>query len=134
MKAWNFDPERAKAGTVDPNPSRSTRIRALLHLYTETQASHGAVMVLWRWCFDVQPFPALATAESELLEAIDGLHPGDAVDSMIQEHEDPYVKTLFVDNLAATGFFSNDHANWRTRHLRLRAQHVRWRITNLDWR
>ena len=53
---------------------------------------------------------------------------------MIQEHEEPYIKTLFVDNLAATGFFSDGHANWRTRHLRLRAQHVPWRITTLDWR
>ena len=105
----------------------------------ETQASHGAVMVLWNgalmfWKSGRQPFPALSTAESELLEAIEGLQTGDAVDSMIQEHEEPYVKTLFVDNLAATGFFSDGHANWRTRHLRLRAQHVRWRITNLDWR
>ena len=105
----------------------------------ETQASHGAVMVLWNgammfWKSGKQPFPALSTAESELLEAIEGLQTGDAVDSMIQEHEDPYTKTLFVDNLAATGFFADGHANWRTRHLRLRAQHVRWRITNLDWR
>ena len=105
----------------------------------ETQASHGAVMVLWNgalmfWKSGRQPFPALSTAESELLEAIEGLQTGDAVDSMIQEHEEPYVKTLFVDNLAATGFFSDGHANWRTRHLRLRAQHVRWRITTLDWR
>ena len=105
----------------------------------ETQASHGAVMVLWNgalmfWKSGRQPFPALSTAESELLEAIEGLQTGDAVDSMIQEHEEPYAKTLFVDNLAATGFFSDGHANWRTRHLRLRAQHVRWRITNLDWR
>ena len=105
----------------------------------ETQLSHGAVMVLWNralmfWKSGKQPFPALSTAESQLLEAIEGLQTGDAVDSMIQEHEDPYVKTLFVDNLAATGFFSDGHANWRTRRLRLRAQHVRWRITNLDWR
>ena len=90
----------------------------------ETQASHGAVMVLWNgalmfWKSGRQPFPALSTAESELLEAIEGLQTGDAVDSMIQEHEEPYVKTLFVDNLAATGFFSDGHANWRTRHLRL---------------
>lgn len=96
-------------------------------------------MVLWNgalmfWKSGRRPFPALSTAESELLEAIEGLQTGDAVDSMIQEHKEPYVKTLFVDNLAATGFFSDGHANWRTRHLRLRAQHVRWRITNLDWR
>ena len=80
-----------------------------------------------------KPFP-LSTAESELLEAIEGLRTGDAVDCLINEHEELYKKTLFVDNLAATGFFADGNANWRTRHLRLRAQHVRWRITNLDWR
>ena len=86
------------------------------------------------WKSGKQFFPALSTAQSELLEAIEGLQTGDVVDSMIQAHEDPYVKTLFVDNLTATKFFSDGHANWRTRHLKFRAQHVRWRITNLDWR
>ena len=105
----------------------------------ETQASHGSVMVTWNgsmmfWKSGKQAFPALSTAESELLEAIEGLQTGDAVDCLINEHEDLYKKTLFVDNLAATGFFADGNANWRTRHLRLRAQHVRWRITNLDWR
>ena len=105
----------------------------------ETQASHGSVMVTWNgsmmfWKSGKQAFPALSTAESELLEAIEGLQTGDAVDFLINEREDLYKKTLFVDNLAAAGFFADGNANWRTRHLRLRAQHVRWRITNLDWR
>ena len=105
----------------------------------ETQASHESVMVTWNgalmfWKSGKQAFPALSTAESELLEAIEGLQTGDAVDCLINEHEELYKKTLFVDNLAATGFFADGNANWRTRHLRLRAQHVRWRITNLDWR
>ena len=39
-----------------------------------------------------------------MLEAIEGLQTGDAVDCLINEHEELYKKTLFVDNLAATGF------------------------------
>ena len=64
----------------------------------ETQASHGSVMVTWNgsmmfWKSGKQAFPALSTAESELLEAIEGLQTGDAVDCLTNEREDLYKKT-----------------------------------------
>ena len=103
------------------------------------QASHGCVMVSWNgslmlWRSSRQPFPALSTAEAELIEAVEAMTVADAVDSIIQEHEKGYIKTLLCDNQAANHLLSEPQGGWRTRHLRLRSQHARWRLANTDWR
>ena len=81
-------------------------------------------------------FPTLSTAESEMMEAVEGMTVGDAIDAMIDEQEEKaYPKTIFIDNMAATTLMTDiTNSNWRTRHLKLRARHLQWRINNLDWR
>ena len=105
------------------------------------EASHGAVDVLWNkalitWRSSKQPFPTLSTAESEMMEGVEGLTVGDAIDALIDEQEEvQYRKTLFIDNMAATTLMTDvTNSNWRTRHLKLRARHLQWRISNLDRR
>ena len=48
------------------------------------EASHGAVYVLWNkglitWRSSKQPFPTLSTAESEMMEGVEGFTIGDAI-------------------------------------------------------
>ena len=105
------------------------------------EISHGCVMVKWQgsmlaWRSSRQSFPTLLTAESELLEMIEGMVLGDSVDALIQEikTEMDYSRTLIGDNQAAVSLCTGDAGSWRTRHLRLRALYVRWRVQMGDWR
>ena len=103
------------------------------------QDAQGTVIVTWggspmMWKSGRQGVPALSTADSELIEAIEGVIMGDSVDVMIQELiQRPYVKIIKVDNQAAVNLLSEPAGNWRTRHLRLRAAHLRWRLSRTDW-
>ena len=100
--------------------------------------SHGCIMVtynqglLW-WRCSRQAFPTMSTAESELVEAVEGMALGDAVDTLLLEHEPEHVKRMWVDNSAAVSVLSLGPCAWRTRHLRLRAHHLCWRLANTDW-
>ena len=75
----------------------------------------------------------MSTAESELVEAVEGMALGDAVDTLLLEHEPEHVKRMWVDNSAAVSVLSLGPCAWRTRHLRLRAHHLRRRLANTDW-
>ena len=81
-----------------------------------------------------QCFPALSTAESEMIEVTGSLTLADSFEALIQERKSRYEKTLFCDNSATIHLVTEPQGGWRTRHLRLRSQHVRWRLGNLDWR
>ena len=79
------------------------------------------------WKSSRQSTPALSTAESELLEAIEGLTMGGSVDVLIQEISNTVGgKKIRVDNMAAVNLLVESAGSWRTRHLRLRAAHLRW--------
>ena len=121
--------------------------RAGLQVYTDSSfapggaLSHGCVMVKWQnsviaWKSSRQGFPALSTAECELMEMIEGVVMGDAVDVLINEIEEGanYMRCLFGDNQAAIQLCAESTGAWRTRHLRLRAFHLRWRIQADEWR
>ena len=100
--------------------------------------SHGCIMVTWNqgllwWRCSRQAFVTMSTAESELMEAIEGLALGDAVDTLVSEHEREYTKRLWVDNAAAVSVLSTNPSSWRTRHLRLRSHHLQWRLASADW-
>ena len=82
--------------------------------------------VLWR--SSKQPFPCLSTAESELVEAIEGIILGDSLACMVEEVEGKIPKILRCDNSAAVSLSTAKRGVWRTRHLRVRAAHLRWRI------
>ena len=101
--------------------------------------SHGAIVVTWNkslmwWRSGKQPFPTMSTAESELVEAIEGFTLGDSVDAVIAEHEPPHAKRLLVDNMATVSLLGDGPTSWRTRHLKLRAKNLRWRVSSLDWK
>ena len=105
------------------------------------EISHGCVMVKWQgsmlaWRSSRQSFPTLSTAESELMEMIEGMVLGDSVDALIQEikTEMDYLRTLIGDNQAAVSLCTGDAGSWRTRHLRLRAFYMRWRVQMGNWR
>ena len=113
-----------------------------LTVFTDSSYGHeaqGTVIVCWggspmMWKSGRQGVPALSTAESELIEAIEGVIMGDSVDVMIQELvQHPYVKVIKVDNQAAVNLLAEPSGSWRTRHLRLRAAHLRWRLSRTDW-
>ena len=100
--------------------------------------SHGCIVVTWNsgllwWRCSRQAFVTMSTAESELMEAIEGLALGDAVDTLVSEHEQEYSKRLWVDNAAAVSVLSTNPSSWRTRHLRLRSHHLQWRLASADW-
>ena len=78
----------------------------------EGSASHGAVYITWNgglmlWRSSRQPFPALSTAESELVESIEAFTIGDAVDTVLKEFEGPHGKRLLIDNAAAVALLSD---------------------------
>ena len=101
--------------------------------------SHGAVFIMWNgallwWRSGKQPSPTLSTAEAELVEAIEAFTLGDSVDTMVSEHEQGYIKSLYIVNQAAVALLGEGATSWRTRHLKVRAAALRWRLTRLDWR
>ena len=67
------------------------------------------------------------------MEAVEGFALGDAVHTLLAEHEGEHPKRLWVDNAAAVSVLSLGPCTWRTRHLRIRAHHVLWRLASTDW-
>ena len=77
----------------------------------EQAVSQGAVMAFWNgallfWRSARQPFPTLSTTDSELLESVEGLVVGDALDVLLREEEwktgEDYPRAILVANMAAT--------------------------------
>ena len=146
LKYLNGTKEEGLLFSVDTGTDLNGRVGAGLEVATDASfapgggLSHGCVMVKWMgsvvaWRSSKQSFPALSTAECELMEMIEGMIVGDSVDAMISElEEDGYMRSLQGDNQAAIALCSEEAGSWRTRHLRLRAFHVRWRIQQGDWR
>ena len=104
------------------------------------ERSQGCSLVAWNgtviaWKAGKQAFPALSTAESELIEAIDSVILGDSVEALITDTlgMDNFKKMLLSDNAAAVAIATDVTGSWRTRHLRLRSFHLRWRIRAGDW-
>ena len=113
-----------------------------LHVYTDSSfapssgRSHGAAAVFWQdsplaWRSARQPLVTLSTAESELIEAVEGALLGLSNLGLVQEltGKIPMIY-IHVDNQAALALSSGSSGSWRTRHLRLRMNWLRERITN----
>ena len=85
------------------------------------------------WKAGKQAFPALSTAERELIEAIDGIVLGDSVEALVANvlGIDDLQKMLLSDNAAAVSIATDTGGAWRTRHLRL--LHLRWRVREGGW-
>ena len=95
-------------------------------------ASMGGTPVMWR--SSKQPFPCLSTAETELVEAIEGVIVGDSLACIVEELEGRVDKQLVCDNMAAVALSTTRTGAWRTRHLKVRATHLKWRVEAGDWK
>ena len=100
--------------------------------------SHGCVIttvagapVAWKSC--KQPFPALSTAEAELIEVIEAVVVGDSIACLVDEMVRDVPKFLKCDNTAAVSIASCATGAWRTRHLKVRAAHLKRRIQSGQW-
>ena len=87
--------------------------------------------VAWKSC--KQPFPALSTAEAELIEVIEAVVVGDSIACLVDEMAKGVPKFLKCDNTAAVSIASCATGAWRTRHLKVRAAHLKWRIQSGQW-
>lgn len=124
---------------IKPNPGTTLEVFSDFSYGPGGADSQGAIVVMWgrsimMWKAGRQANPSLSTAESELIDAIEGMVMGDSVDVLIQElNHDHYTRILKVDNQAAVNLTNEPSGSWRTRHLRLRAAHMRWRTNRMDW-
>ena len=102
------------------------------------EESHGSFIislcgcpVFWR--SGRQTLTCLSTAESEMVEVIEGLVAGESVAVVASELEEGLVKVAWTDNQAASIILTADGGNWRTRHLKMRAAAARQSIAAGEW-
>ena len=92
----------------------------------------GGAPVAWKSCR--QRFPALSTAEAELIKVIEAVVVGDSIVAcLVDEMAMDIPKFLKCDNTAAVSIANCATGAWRTRHLKVRAAHLRWRIQSGQW-
>ena len=112
----------------------------LIEVYTDSSfspssgRSHGAVGIFYlnspiTWRSSRQQLVTLSTAESELIEGIEGALMGYSVKDFILELSgvDPRIE-LHIDNQAALSLLQGSSGSWRTRHLRLRSAWIREKV------
>ena len=85
------------------------------------------------WKSSKQPFPALSTAEAELIEVIESVILANSVSCLVEEMAGNMTKVLKCDNTAAIALGSSATGAWRTRHLKVRAAHLRWKLEAGSW-
>ena len=96
--------------------------------------SHGSAAVFVNdnpasWRSSRQQLVTLSTAESELLEAVEGAVLANATATLVTELRGrPLPVHLHIDNQSALMLLNGSTGSWRTRHLRLRANYVRERL------
>eukprot|EP00438_Fugacium_kawagutii_P013287 Skav225459 [mRNA] locus=scaffold881:75571:82572:- [translate_table: standard] len=105
----------------------------------DSEESHGCFVVLLDespifWRSGKQALVTLSTAESELVEIIEGMIGGEAVVTIINEIFPKVLKTLWSDSQSAVSILGSESGSWRTRHLRLRSTFARQAIQSGDWR
>ena len=98
--------------------------------------SQGAAAVFYGqsplvWRSGRQQLVTLSTAESELLEAVEGATLGLSTRGLLTELLGRELSlTVWVDNSAAISLLTTSSGSWRTRHLRLRSNWVREMVAN----
>ncbi|CAE7359094.1 GIP, partial [Symbiodinium sp. CCMP2456] len=122
----------------------SEEIATQLDIYTDSSfapsggRSQGAAAVFYGrspivWRAGRQQLVTLSTAESELLETVEGTLLGLSTRGLLTEllgRELPLV--VWADNLAAVALLTTSSGSWRTRHLRLRSNWVREMAKNQE--
>ena len=117
-----------------------------LNVYTDSSfapsggRSHGASAVFLgqsplTWRSSRQPLVTLSTAESELIEEIEGTLLALSTRGVLQELTGRDLRiNLYVDNQAAVTLLTASSGSWRTRHLKLRSSWIKERIKNNELR
>ncbi|CAE7564255.1 unnamed protein product [Symbiodinium sp. CCMP2456] len=108
-----------------------------LSIYTDSSfapsggRSQGAAVVFYgqaplTWRAGRQQLVTLSTAESELVETVEGILLGLSTKELLAELSGvPLSLVAWVDNSAAISLLTTSSGSWRTRHLRLRSNWVR---------
>ena len=97
--------------------------------------SHGAAVVTYKgtpicWRSSRQTLVTLSTAESELVEAVEGALLLKSVEGVIQEIAGLTPRlTIRVDNMSAMQLLNGSSGSWRTRHLRLRSSWLKEQVS-----
>ena len=112
-----------------------------LLVYTDAaygNEGHGCSVVMWLgapilWRSSRQQLQTASTAESELLEILEGGVLAEAVRVVVEEILERAVRCWqYSDSASAIAIVGGDSASWRTRHLRKRARYMRWRVLSGD--
>ena len=112
-----------------------------LLVYTDAaygNEGHGCSVVMWLgapilWRSSRQQLQTASTAESELLEILEGGVLAEAVRVVVEEILEKAVRCWqYSDSASAIAIVGGDSASWRTRHLRKRARYMRWRVLSGD--
>ena len=75
-----------------------------------------------------------STAESELVEILEGALAGDAVRVVLEGALSITARAVsFTDNMAAIAIVTGDSGSWRTRHLKKRAHILKAKVIQGDW-
>ena len=97
--------------------------------------SHGAIAIFYgtcplAWRSSRQPLVALSTAETELMEGVEGAVMTYSTKCLLEELlKEKLPITLHIDNSAAISLMTTSAGSWGTRHLRVRANWIREKIT-----
>ena len=112
-----------------------------LLVYTDAaygNEGHGCSVVMWLgapilWRSSRQQLQTASTAESELLEILEGGVLAEAVRVVVEEVLEKAVRCWqYSDSASAISIVGGDSASRRTRHLRKRARYMRWRVLSGD--
>ena len=117
-----------------------------LRVYTDSSfapsagRSHGAAAVFYgsspiSWRSSRQPLMTMSTAETELLEAIEGSILGMASKGLLEELMGKFIPLyLHVDNMAACALLTTSTGSWRTRHLKMRSNWLKEKVNSSEVR
>lgn len=100
---------------------------------------HGCIVIQWGsstllWKSSKQTVSTVSTAESELVEVMEGSVAGEAVRVLLEEVFDEEARAVaYTDSSAALSIVAGDSGSWRTKHLRKRAFSLRTRVLGGDW-
>lgn len=104
----------------------------------EGSESHGTVVVKLgnspiSWRSSRQSMITLSTAESELLEIVEGFALGESTAVLVEEIVGEIARTAFTDSQSAQAVMVNEGGSWRTRDLRMKAAFARDLIRSGTW-
>ena len=126
-----------KIGPLDAIPDKKQ-----LNIYTDARFGEvcvGCHLVMWGgsillWKSGKQAVITASTAESELVEILEGALAGDAVRVVLEEALDSKVRVVsHTDNMACISIVTGESGSWRTRQLRKRASILRAKDHQGDW-